>query len=158
MLNASEKFWIQSKPVSSCRALLPILIASGLNFNLNSPICLTHSLLSSHPLSFCRVLRICLNSAGFLVQQKSAIRLRRFSSFLIPLQHDAWSWNAVPTALGSPEHALTPATMVLLVEDVGPQLYKCLGSQMLWQLLVSFKNLFPTASPELFVCSFTGIF
>lgn len=94
MLNASEKFWIQSKPVSSCRVLLPILIASGLNFNLNSPICLTHSLLSSQPLSFCGVLRICLNSAGFLVQQKPAIRLWMFSSCRIPLQHDACSRSA----------------------------------------------------------------
>lgn len=94
MLNASEKFWIQSKPVSSCRALLPVLIASGLNFNLNSPICLTNSLLSSQPLSFLWSAEICLNSAGVPVWKKPAIRLWMFSSSFIPLQHDARSWSA----------------------------------------------------------------
>lgn len=86
MLNASEKFWTQSKPVSSCRALSPVLIAFSLNFNLSSPICLTRSLLSSQQLSFCRVLRLRLNSAGFLLWQSPVVHLWMFGLFIFPLQ------------------------------------------------------------------------
>lgn len=140
MLNASEKFWIQSKPVSSCRALLPVLIASGLNFDLNSPIWLTHSLLWSQPLSFCRVLRTCLNSCRIFSPAKSCHQAVDVQLLLYPPVAWCTLLERSPAALGSPERARTPARVGLLVDDGVTQLWeKCLGSQMSWQLLVSGK-------------------
>lgn len=148
MLNASEKFWIQSKPVSSCRALLPVLIAFGLNFNLNSPICLTHSLLSSQQLSFCRVLRICLNSAGFLAWQNPVLSVCGCSacSFFPCSTQSAFLMHSL-AAQDSPQHALAPGRTALLVEDWVPRL-----------LLLSDKNLYPRASVVVSVCSFMDVF
>lgn len=95
MLNASEKFWIQSKPVSSCRALLPVLIASGLNFNLNSPICLTNSLLSSQPLSFLWSAEDLSWFGRSFSLEKNCHQTVDVQLFLYPMiQHDACSWSA----------------------------------------------------------------